>query len=42
MPGLAETEPGERLLLDGTLLPTGQRAGQQGQGLDSGKRHKLG
>ncbi len=41
-PGLADTEPGERLLLDGSLLPTGQRAGQQGQGLYSGKRHKAG
>src|SRR6266498_3958703 len=40
MPGMAETEAGERLLLDGTLLPTGNRAGQQGQGLYSGKRHK--
>jgi hypothetical protein len=42
MPGLAETAPTERLLLDGTLLPTGNRAGQQGQGLYSGKRHKAG
>ena len=42
MPGLAETRPGERLLLDGCLLPTGQRAGQQGQGLYSGKRHQAG
>jgi hypothetical protein len=42
MPGLAETEPGERLLLDGSLLPTGNRAGQQGQGLYSGKRHQAG
>ncbi len=42
MPGMAETEAGERLLLDGTLLPTGNRAGQQGQGLYSGKRHKAG
>ncbi len=39
---MAETEAGERLLLDGTLLPTGNRAGQQGQGLYSGKRHKAG
>lgn len=42
MPGLAETQPGERLLLDGTLLPTGNRAGQEGQGLYSGKRHQAG
>jgi hypothetical protein len=42
MPGLAETAPTERLLLDGSLLPTGNRAGQQGQGLYSGKRHKAG
>jgi hypothetical protein len=42
VPGLAETAPTERLLLDGTLLPTGNRAGQQGQGLYSGKRHKAG
>jgi hypothetical protein len=42
LPGLAETEPGERLLVDGTLLPTGQRAGQQGPGLYRGKRHKAG
>src|SRR6266511_116353 len=42
MPGMAETEAGERLLLDGTLLPTGNRVGQQGQGLYSGKRHKAG
>jgi DDE superfamily endonuclease/Helix-turn-helix of DDE superfamily endonuclease len=42
MPGLAETRPGERLLLDGSLLPTGQRAGQAGVGLYSGKRHKAG
>src|SRR6266511_3963063 len=42
MPGMAETEPGERLLLDGSLLPTGNRAGQQGQDLYSGKRHKAG
>src|SRR6266536_2069834 len=42
MPGLAETEAGERLLLDGSLLPTGNRAGQQGQGLYSGKRHQAG
>lgn len=42
MPGLAETGAGERLLLDGTLLPAGNRAGQQGQGLYSGKRHQAG
>src|SRR5919198_4709632 len=42
MPGLAETEAGERLLLDGCLLPTGQRSGQQGQELYSGKRHRAG
>src|SRR6266487_1861327 len=42
MPGLAQTEPGERLRLDGSLLPTGQRAGQQGQGLYNGKRHRAG
>ncbi len=42
MPGVAETEPGERLLLDGSLLATGNRTGQQGQGLYSGKRHKAG
>jgi hypothetical protein len=42
MPGLAETAPTERVLVDGTLLPTGNRAGQQGQGLYSGKRHKAG
>ncbi len=42
MPGLAETEAGERLLLDGSLLPTGNRAGQEGQGLYSGKRHQAG
>jgi DDE superfamily endonuclease len=28
--------------VDGTLLPTGQRTGQQGQGPYSGKRHKAG
>jgi hypothetical protein len=42
MPGVAEAGRGERLLLDGTLLPTGNRAGQQGQGLYSGKRHRAG
>jgi hypothetical protein len=42
MPGLAQTRPGERLLLDGSLLPTGQRAGQEGQDLYSGKRHQAG
>jgi hypothetical protein len=42
MPGLAQTSPGERLLLDGCLLPTGQRSGQQGQGLYNGKRHAAG
>ena len=42
MPGLADTAPGERLLLDGCLLPTGQRCGQQGQDLYSGKRHAAG
>lgn len=40
--GLADTEPTERLLLDGALAPTGNRAGQQGKGLYSGKRHKAG
>ena len=42
LPGLADTAPGERLLLDGCLLPTGQRCGQQGQDLYSGKRHAAG
>jgi hypothetical protein len=42
MPDLAETAPTQRVLVDGTLLPTGNRAGQQGQGLYSGKRHKAG
>jgi len=42
MPGLAQTRPGERLLLDGSLLPTGQRAGQEGQDLYNGKRHQAG
>jgi hypothetical protein len=42
LPGLADTEPGHRLLLDGSLLPTGQRAGQQGQDLYNGKRHQAG
>jgi hypothetical protein len=42
MSGLADTEPGQRLLLDGSLLPTGNRAGQQGEGLYNGKRHKAG
>jgi hypothetical protein len=42
MPGLADTAPDERVLLDGTLLPTGQRSGQQGQALYSGKRHRAG
>jgi hypothetical protein len=40
IPVLAETAPTERLLVDGTLLPTGNRAGRQGQGLYSGKRHQ--
>jgi hypothetical protein len=42
MPGVADTRPGERLLLDGSLLPTGQRSGQQGQHLYNGKRHAAG
>ena len=42
MPGVADTQAGERLLLDGSLLPTGQRSGQQGQELYSGKRHQAG
>src|SRR6266536_1248950 len=42
MPGVAECRPGERLLLDGCMLPTGNRAGQQGQDLYSGKRHRAG
>jgi hypothetical protein len=42
MPGLAECRPTERLLLDGCLLPTGNRAGQQGQDLYNGKRHRAG
>jgi hypothetical protein len=42
MPGLAQTRPAERLLLDGSLLPTGQRAGQEGQDLYNGKRHQAG
>jgi len=40
--GLADTRPSERLLLDGTLVPTGNRTGLEGQGLYSGKRHKAG
>ena len=40
--GLADCQPGERLLLDGTLVPTGNRTGQEGKGLYSGKRHKAG
>jgi len=39
---LADTRPTERLLVDGALVPTGNRSGQQGQGLYSGKRHKAG
>lgn len=42
LPGVAEAERAERLLVDGTLCPTGNRAGQQGQGLYSGKRHRAG
>jgi hypothetical protein len=42
MPGLADTAPEERVLLDGTLLPTGQRSGQQGPALYSGRRHRAG
>ena len=42
MPGLADTGPSQRLLLDGCLLPTGNRAGQQGQDLYNGKRHRAG
>jgi hypothetical protein len=42
MPGLADAAPDERLLLDGCLLPTGQRSGQQGQHLYNGKRHRAG
>jgi hypothetical protein len=42
MPGLADAAAGERLLLDGCLLPTGQRSGQQGQHLYNGKRHAAG
>jgi hypothetical protein len=42
MPGLAEAVPGERLLLDGSLLATGNRAGQPGEGLYNGKRHRAG
>jgi len=40
--GLADCQPGERLLLDGTLVPTGNRTGQEGKGLYSGKLHKRG
>ncbi len=40
--GLADCQPAERLLLDGTLAPTGNRTGQAGEGLYSGKRHKAG
>src|SRR6266704_3276035 len=39
---LAQAVPGERLLLDGSLLPTGNRAGQPGEGLYNGKRHRAG
>jgi DDE superfamily endonuclease/Helix-turn-helix of DDE superfamily endonuclease len=42
MPGVAEAGQAERLLVDGTLCPTGNRAGQQGEGLYSGKRHRAG
>ena len=44
MPRLAETQPGERLLVDATLLPTGNRPGEgsAGEHLDRGKRHRAG
>jgi DDE superfamily endonuclease len=38
--GLADVPVTERVLVDGTLLPTGDRAGQEG--LYSGKRHRSG
>jgi DDE superfamily endonuclease len=38
--GLADVPVGERVLVDGTLLPTGDRAGREG--LYSGKRHRSG
>jgi len=44
MPGVTDVEQAERLLVDGTLCPTGNRAGEgrQGEGLYSGKRHRAG
>ena len=42
MPGVAAADQAERLLVDGTLCPTGNRAGQQGEGLYNGKRHRAG
>jgi hypothetical protein len=44
MPSVADTQPGERLLVDGTLCPTGNRPGegQAGEHLYSGKRHRAG
>jgi hypothetical protein len=44
MPGLADPDPDERLLVDGTLVPTGNRPGEgaHGVGLYNGKRHRAG
>jgi DDE superfamily endonuclease/Helix-turn-helix of DDE superfamily endonuclease len=44
MPGIADTQPGERLLVDGTLCPTGNRPGEgaHGEHLYNGKRHRAG
>ena len=41
---MTDVEQAERLLVDGTLCPTGNRAGEgrQGEGLYSGKRHRAG
>ena len=40
--GVADLRVTERLLVDGALAPTGNRAGQHGKALYSGKRHKAG
>lgn len=39
---LADAVPAERLLVDGSLAPTGTRAGQAGERLYNGKRHQAG
>jgi hypothetical protein len=44
MPSVADTTPGARLLVDGTLCPTGNRPGEGAAGahLYNGKRHRAG